>query len=66
MNAWLGAQRVRVLIPLVWTSLFAVVSLSCLIAIMAGVVHHFYWRELVFGTCLVTLSTVTGIKTRQK
>lgn len=28
--------------------------------------HHFHWRELVFGTTLFTLASVTGIKGRRR
>lgn len=28
--------------------------------------HHFYWRELFFGSVLVTLGAVTTIKTRDQ
>jgi len=28
--------------------------------------HHFYWRELFFGSVLVTLGAVTKIKTRDQ
>jgi hypothetical protein len=66
MNAWLGSQRVRVLIPLVWAGFFSFASLCGLIAMATGVTPYFPWRQLVFGTCLITLSVVTGLKTRKK
>lgn len=66
MNAWLESQKVRVLIPLVGAAFFTFVSLTSLVAMMTGTLHHYYWRPLVFGTCLVTLGSVTGIKTRRK
>jgi len=66
MNAWLALQKVRVLIPLVWVSVFAAATLGNLMVIAAGASHHFYWREMLFGSCLVMLTGVTGIKGRQK
>jgi hypothetical protein len=64
VNAWLESQKVRVLIPLVGASLFALGTLGSLMAVGIGASHHVFWRELIFGTCLLTLGTVTGIKGR--
>ena len=66
MNAWLGSLKLRVLIPLVWASLFAVVSLTGLIALATGLTPYIYWRGVIFGTCVVTMGAVTGIKTRRR
>ena len=66
MNAWLALQRVRVLIPLVWVSVFAAATLGNLMTIAVGASHHYYWREMLFGSCLVTLTTVTGLKGRRQ
>lgn len=30
-----------------------------------AVQHHYHWREMVFGTTLFTLASVTGIKGRR-
>ena len=56
------------LIPLVWVSVFAAGMLGdlCYTVFFAGASHHFYWRETLFGSCLVTLATVTGIKGRRQ
>jgi len=66
MKAWLGSQKVRVLIPLVWVSVFAVVSFTGLIAVMTGITPYIPWRSVIFGTGIVTLGAVTGLKSRQK
>ena len=66
MDAWLGPLKLRVLLPLVWVGTYAVVSLGALIAMLTGVAPHYDWRMLVFGSCCVTLGTVTGIKTRHR
>jgi hypothetical protein len=66
MNAWLGSLKLRVLIPLVGIATYTAVSLGALLAILVGAASHYYWRDLVFGSCLVTLASVTGIKTRQR
>jgi hypothetical protein len=66
MNAWLESQKVRVLIPLVWATIFALVTLGSLIAVMIGVMLYIPWRQVIFGTVLVTLGTVTGIKGRKR
>ena len=66
MKAWLGSQKVRVLMPLVWASVFAFMSLTGLIAVMTGITPYIPWRSVVFGTALVTLGVVTGLKWRQK
>ena len=66
MNAWLESQKLRVLIPLVWASLFATVTLGSLFAVLIGLVPYVYWRGMIFGTCLLTLVAVTGLKGRQK
>ena len=66
MKAWLGSQKVRVLVPLVWASIFAFMSFTGLIAVMTGITPYIPWRSVVFGTALVTLGVVTGLKWRQK
>jgi hypothetical protein len=67
MNAWLESQKVRVLIPLVWVCVFAAASFGELIAMMAGLGgDHFAWRVVFFGTSLMTLAFVTGIKGRRR
>ena len=66
MNAWLESRKLRVLIPLVWASLFAVASLGCLVAAMTGFAPHFYWRGVFFGSFMGTFASVTGIKGRQQ
>ena len=69
MNAWLETRRLRVLIPLVWVATVAAAALGAGIyyAFAAGQAaqHHYYWREMVFGTTLITLASVTGIKGRR-
>jgi len=57
---------VRVLIPLIGASLFAAALVGSLMAEAAGAAHHVYWRQILFGSCLLTLSAVTGLKYRQK
>lgn len=54
------------LIPLVWVSVFAAATLGNLMTIAVGASHHYYWREMLFGSCLVTLTTVTGLKGRRQ
>jgi hypothetical protein len=69
VNNWLRARRVRVLLPLVWASSFAAALLGGLVysaAVAGSVSHPFPWRELFFGSVLVTLAAVTGIKTRHQ
>lgn len=70
MNNWLRAQRVRVLLPLVWASSFTAAVLGGLLYSLAvagsAQPHRFPWRELFFGSVLVTLAAVTGIKTRRQ
>ena len=56
----------RVLIPLIGVSVFAAALLGSLMVVFAGAAHHIYWRPMFFGSCLITLSTVTGLKYRQK
>ena len=56
----------RVLVPLVWASIFAFMSFTGLIAVMTGITPYIPWRSVVFGTAVVTLSVVTGLKWRQK
>ncbi len=53
------------LLPLVAITLYATTSLSMLLAMALGVASHYEWRYVVFSTVVVTLGTVTGIKTRQ-
>lgn len=69
MNNWLRAQRVRILVPLIGLATFAAAMLSGLLYGLAfagsSAAHHYYWRELLFGSVLVTLGAVTGIKFRQ-
>ena len=70
MKTWLRARRVRVLLPLVWVSSFAAALLLGAVydLVVAGSAsqHHFYWRELFFGSVLVTLGAVTGLKIRDQ
>lgn len=66
MNAWLSAQRVRVLIPLVWLLSFSGALFGSLTVFAIGAAHHVYWRQIIFGSCVVMLGTVTGIKARQR
>ena len=66
MNAWLDSLKLRILLPLVAVTMYAAVSFGALVAILLGAASHYHWRELVFGTVLMTLGTVTGIKTRQR
>jgi hypothetical protein len=66
VNKWLSAQRVRVLVPLIGAATFAATLLGALAYRLAVAgPHHSYWREQVFGTVLITLGTVTGLKHRQ-
>lgn len=66
MNKWLSAQRVRVLVPLIGTATFAATLLGVLAYRLAFAgPHHSYWREQVFGTVLITLGAVTGLKHRR-
>ena len=68
MNAWLESRKVRVLIPLVWVVTMAAATLGGVVySAVTGpaVQHHYHWREMVFGTTLFTLASVTGIKGRR-
>lgn len=60
----------RVLFPIVWASSFAAALLVGLLYSLAvagsSSPHRFPWRELFFGSVLVTLAAVTGIKTRHQ
>lgn len=52
-----------------WAATVAAAALGAGIyyAVAAGraAEHHYYWREMVFGTTLITLASVTGIKGRR-
>jgi hypothetical protein len=65
MSTLLRSQKVRVLVPLVGVSTFAAASFGNLLTMAFGLSHHFFWREMVFGSCLITLTAVTGLKGRQ-
>lgn len=68
MNKWLSAQRVRILVPLIGAVTFGAALLGAVIyhLAFAGATHHYYWRPLLFGSALVTLAAVTGIKYRHQ
>lgn len=68
MNKWLSAQRVRILFPLIGVATFASTMLGALFynLAFAGPAHHYYWRELLFGSVVITLGTVTGLKFRHQ
>ena len=70
MNKWLSAQRVRILVPLIGLPTFVAAMLGGLLYDLASAgssaAHHYYWREMLFGSVLVTLGTVTGIKFRHQ
>ena len=66
MNAWLGSQRLRVLIPTVWLLSFAGGLFGSMTGIAIGASHHIYWRQIIFGSCVAMLAAVTAIKARQR
>jgi len=70
VNAWLESRKVRVLIPLVWVVTMGAATLGGVVyhAFAAGpaVQLHYHWRDMVFGTTLFTLASVTGIKGRRR
>jgi hypothetical protein len=70
VNNWLGAQRLRILVPLIGLVSLAAAAMGGLAYDLAfagsSSAHHFHWRELLFGSVLVTLGSVTGIKVRHQ
>jgi hypothetical protein len=66
VNNWLRARRVRVLLPLVWAPIFAAALLAGVLYSIAFAGSSFPWRELFFGSVLITLAAVTAIKTRRR
>jgi hypothetical protein len=68
VTRWLRALRIRVLLPLVGSATFAAAVLCALAYSLCAdgspAVLHAHWRELLYGSVLVTLGAVTGIKVR--
>ena len=56
----------RVLIPLIWLCAFVSALAGNMVTATIDGSHHIYWRQMIFGSCLVMLASVTGIKTRRR